>query len=217
MKNYWDFDHRERALMEQEQVEQLLDLELMSKGVLKPKPPEYLPELKPALSTGDYYRVTFAGGRFGEESLNVVFTDLEDAEAFINLMPLAVYQDYTIAMSTVQPARDMKIEPVSYATAASAEEVRAKLEKVRANAEQNKKLKEEYEKAVVAAREAVQDVWDDWHEMSQREAQFQRVLTTFREYRDMCTGDGALALEFLAKTFSQEAIDEAREWLGEDW
>lgn len=218
MKGYWEFEDRTRACMTQDHVEGLLDHELMSKGVLKPKPPEYLPEDKPGLSKGDYYRVTFAGARYyGEESLNVAFTNLEDAEAFINLMPMAICHDYTIDMATVQPARDMKIEPVSFVGSANAEEARAELEKVRANKEQNKKLKDEYDKAVNAARDAVKDVWDDWHEMRQREARFQRVLETFDEYRVMCEENTALALEFLAKAFSQETIDEAREWLAEEW
>ena len=74
MKTYWDYTERERSEMTEDQVTALLDVELMSKGVLKVVAP-ILNKIEPVdLPTETKYE---AGG--------ILFVTVEQAQAFLAL------------------------------------------------------------------------------------------------------------------------------------
>jgi len=207
---YWDLSEKERAALTSEEVERYGDVELMSKGVLKV--PEFLLELEPpapALQKTLYYRVA--------QFSDVLFTKLDDAERFRELLPLKVGHkwignSYDNRVDYVEPTPTLAIDTIE---ACSADEVRnhqAALEKAGAAREANRKKRQEYDAAVKAQNDALSGLWEDWHRCRALGAEMQRIVDTFERYKAMTKGDEVIAARFLNKAFTCEQIDQAKAW-----
>lgn len=204
MKTYWDYTEKERSEMTEEFVNTLLDAELMTKGVLKVDPPKLrevpaMPEMNHVI----WY-----------EASGILFETAELAAAFLALKPHRESYCY-------EAGYDHK-----YAQVCEGEITTKKLyqhqdilNKAKTLA-QIKEAKNANDKATGAFREASKavdkvlgGVWEDWHNQQDTARHHKKVLSTLEDYRKTAQGDEKIALQFLRKVFTLEAINEAFTWL----
>lgn len=217
MQRYWDFDESERASLTSEQVESLLNVELMEKGVLKPVPPTLESEQLPELPKRQYFEVFRQGRYSGKDSCGVVFDTIEQAQAFIALKPLKIDSDYQIGSDIyfVRPMLDLSIQPNDLPTEQDALARKPQLSRVTKAREENNKARDAHEKAMKECRAAGGDVWEDWYRCRKQQGECQRLLDVFEDYK-RTAGDDATALRFLRKVYSDLEISKAHEWFGRE-
>jgi hypothetical protein len=78
----------------------------------------------------------------------------------------------------------------------------------------NDQARAAYEKAVKAQDAALEGMWADWHEQTEKERDATALVTLLVEYETRCKGDLAMALQFLELLKTRSEIVEAHEWLG---
>jgi len=212
--NYWDIDPRARALMTREQVESHLDYELASRGVLKAVEPVLLPIQPVEIPTATYYKVQADG------YVDLcVFKTAEQAHAFVALEPMGMDYSYE-AGPRVRHAKvynSLSVESVPLATQADYTNALSILRENKAASDANEKAQKTFEEDCRAMDNATSEVWSDWQDQQGLERQYQRVLATWKDYLKLTGGDTGIALNFMFKVFTAQAIHDAREWLGEDW
>lgn len=211
MNRYWDLTREEKAQLGEDDVKALCRVEIMEKGVVDPKPPELLSEEAPTPKTKTVFDVlrksdySYQDG----ESLGFVFETIEQAQTVVDFEPLRVFNDYSTKTRYVKPCHELRVQPREIAEEADVERLRVDLEKAAANKAANEKAKDEYQKQVKAVRDATSGIWEDWHEARGRELELKKIRDTYREYRELCGGDEALARTFLLKAYPREDCAEA--------
>lgn len=214
MDRYWDRSEWECAGLIREQVEALLTVELMEKGVVRVEQPELEPveEVKPATVT--IYGIS-CGGRYGSpDVLDFGFETIDLADAFTKLKPLKIEKDYGTNVVMSEPMRDLAVVPRDLPTVAEAATLKSRLDKAAAAKKANKERMDAYNAAVKAVTEATSGVWDDWQECRAKDRKYMKIKTTMAEYVGICGGNTETALAFLEKAFSAEEIAEATNWFG---
>lgn len=214
MQTYWDFTEQERAEMTREQVQNLLDAELMTKGVLKVVAPKL--EEVPSVSvpqTQTFYRIEHKDSRYSYSSdlSTFAFSKSETAARFLNEMPQKVHTHGEITF--VEPLENLRIVPVQCLTHADYIKIKAELDAADAVRRRNATLENEYHKASKKMNEVLQGVWDDWANCRETRDQHRALLNTFEEYVRIA-GDEAIAVTFLRKAYKDNQIAEAYKWFG---
>lgn len=215
MKEYWEYTEQERARMTDEQVISLLDVELMTKGVLKPTPPT-LKEI-PANPIGE--RVKYFGiaakGKYGQnEHLGVCFDSLEAAEKFIALKRIVRDYEYEVG-SDYKYAKMIDsavIEPEQLYTLDQINGVRSVLKQRKALTEENEKALREFNEASAKSEKITDGVWKDYYQLHAEMERLQGVITTYKDYLKLTSGDESLAVKFLGKAHSAPTIFAAMDW-----
>lgn len=204
MKRYWDYDEKERAELTEEQVRELLDYELMEKGVLKvpalsievPRPVD-IPTRKVFTIQVDAYT-----------KLGVAFDTIEAAQSFLALKPMMRVESY---------AEKAHCKPLDKATVAiedlpSESDVATRRQALRENQKieaRNVEAKHEHDAALMEIDEATSGIWADWRSCLAAKAKREKVSATFGEYKRLTDGNEGLARTFLAKVFSSSEIADA--------
>jgi hypothetical protein len=216
MLRYWDHSERERAALTAEQVEALMTVELMEKGVTKVEPPTLEAVDDVALPSDQFFQVLREGPYSSDTAFDCLFDTLEQAQAFIDLTPRFRNHDYSIGRKYdfAKVATGLKIGTVKMCREQDVVNVKARLEKAAATKSANEKSQREYNDAIREVTKATQGVWEDWRNMRNTEAVNQRVIDTYREYVKTCDGNEKMAMTFLGKAFSEGKIVDAFEWFG---
>lgn len=208
---YWDLEPKARAALSESDVQRYLDAELMLKGVLKVEPLQLDKEpAEPHLPTRTFYKL---------QGFDAVFDDSEKATQFAALLPVSsnyrYMSGYSDSIKYVEPldTNDLQVVPIQLADADAVTAAKAELERCSAVKSANAALRVEYEKAIKLQNEALQGLWQDWHERRREAARHEKVVDTYSSYVQTA-GDHDIAAKFLLKVFSAEQIKEASEWTG---
>lgn len=215
MKTYWDYSDKERSELTSEQVTALLDVELMTAGVLKPVAPvlEEVPS-NPVGPRQKFYGIE-AVGKYGSSAhIGIVFSTIEDAEKFIALSPCIREYDYEVGTEFTYVTRlsDAKIAVEDLYSITQINEFRSALKRRKSASESNTKISSQFKAASEKADKITQGVWDDWHQHRSFSDEMHRVVSTFKEYLSLTKGDPNLALTFLEKALTRDTVNQAREW-----
>lgn len=212
MKRYWDLTEKQRSELTAEQVQALLTVELMERGVVKVDAPILRSVDKLKLAMTRFYTVSC---KDTYHSFDAVFDTVEKANAFIALQPSEMEYDYSCGGSEytfVKACGSYQITPVDLCSQQDVMNLKGTLSKIKADKEANDREIAEYNKAVKAVDEATRGLWDDWHACLNKANRNRKVTNVFEDYVKTCEGDSSLASRFLAKVYSQEQIAEAFTW-----
>ena len=207
MDIYWDLTEKERAALTEEQVRGYLAVELMSKGLTTPQPPEYedVPEVE--METTTYYQIVADNAEFSP-----LFESADDASSIIALFKLTRNSGYGSGNTPhAKPVDDVTVKPVDLPSADQVEAHKALLKEAHAKKKANDRRRREYDNAVRETSGATEEVWKDWRNCHQQEADHQAVVDTLREYTDLA-GDQTMAMKFLRRAYREHQIMDAFEW-----
>jgi len=198
MKTYWEYSDTERMLLSKEEIQSLIDIELMTKGIIKVNPPTFK-EIK-ELTQFDkltYYKVE-----------GIIFNTIEQAHAFLKLCPMKEGYDYygagydykfaelidmTIRNESLFKEKDIKINSLIFKENKAAKEY-------------NEAEKKRYEKELSVMDDATHPVWDDWMEKQNIKYKCHRINETYQDYLKMTEGNEQMAYAFLSKIYSESEI-----------
>lgn len=214
MNRYWDIEEKDRAELTEEQVKSFLDVELMEKGLVKLKSPVRQPLATIELPKVKVACVKYASDKYGApQTLEVGFQTMEEAQAFLDLKPMMISDDWETKTKWAAPIRDASIftEELTEHHVVLSAIVALKSNKAKDDA--NQKAEREYTEATKKIDEATKDVWADWQELRAKARDHQKVLDTKTEYEKLA-GDAETALKFLLKAYPQPTIEEACAWRG---
>ncbi len=210
MIRYWDHSEKERAALTEDQIKAMLTVEMMEKGVLNPGPSPELSTPKQAdLPKTTFYRPT-CESYYGKP--NVLFTTMEDAQAFVALKPRAWQRDYQADTDYAIGAKTLSVEVIELPEEDVITTRREELRRIHAENEANKKKIEAHAEAVKKADKVTDGVWDDWHECKGKGREYGRVIATFNSYASLADGNEATARKFLAKAYPEQTIVDAFAW-----
>ncbi len=203
MERYWDQTEEERAALTTEEVEDLLKVELMERGVLRPKPPVMEPVEEVNVTKATVFVVKHKA--YGQ-SLGIAFETADAAHAFLALCPLYIESDYSTKTSYTNSLEAPSVASEQIAREGDVQELREQLKEVAARKDRNEKRQRDYEKAIETVSKETALVWADWYACKERAAHLQRVRETLDEYTRMTGGNAEIARSFLAKVFEADDI-----------
>lgn len=211
MNRYWDLSERERSELDSEQVEAMLAVEMMEKGVTKVEMPELLPVEFPEIPK----RVVWTIKQNSYSRSDVAYDTADEAAAALK-GALWLRNQYVDGTSLYSIEREpLTVEAFEVSEAADVMAAKSQTDKASANKKANDAALKDYNDACRCAREAVEGVWDDYRDRQRDAAKYKKVIATREEYRSLCDGNEDLANTFLAKAYDNETILKAREWFGE--
>lgn len=218
MNRYWDLSEQERSKLTAEQLDAMLVVELMEKGVLKVEKPDVEPVEEIKLGKTVYFEIQ-RRGEYGMTGTALLFTDAVKAQTFIELQPLWEDSRYEYGHDRkfAMPGRELTIKSVELPTELEVVNMAGILSKNKAAEEANKTKLAEYTKAVKAVEDATEGVLDDWQTCRAKARDAAKVKDTLVEYLGLCDGNQATALTFLARAFDEDRIAEAKAWFGSEW
>ena len=208
MNRYWDLTEKQRSELTEEQVEAMLDVEKMEKGVFDPEPPELLP-----IEECPEPDVLMYGPKHGYGAPDLVFANAEDAAKF-SVGACKIENEYMSGSTfkVVSDAGDMEIEAVKLYSRSAFQKYRALIEKNASAKKHNEAEQDKFNKAKKKLNEAVSGVWTDYRECLSLSRDCKKVIDTFNEYTRICDGDTEKAFVFLGKAFDEDEIRTAFEW-----
>lgn len=209
LKEYWDYSPAERAAMPEERVDDLLSIELMAKGVVRPEPPhlEVIEHIEVA-------RVTMYGIKYdNHHDLGVLFATADDASKCLALLPRRIENDW---QSDIKIAQQFvgTIEPVEIFSEADLVMKKRALVRNKERKAANEKAQNEFNKANQIVTKACDKIWSDWRQQRSTLKNMERIRDVAKQYMDTA-GDVAIAMRFLLKAYTREQITESMEWA--DW
>lgn len=218
MKRYWDFSEQERAEMTRENVESLLKFELMEAGVeaVAAVELEEIPEVTVTKKT--MWRVGHDGRYSSKGNFDCLFDTQEQATAFTKLNPSWSDYDWEVGNNYTYSVKStgLCIESVEVCDHASVLTVTPQLKNIAAIKKRNEQATSEFNEKAKKVESVCDGVWDDWFECGNKKADALRLRSNYNEYLGMCDGNAETAMKFLRKTFTDERVDRAIEWLGDD-
>lgn len=212
MKRYWDLSEKQRASLTADEVDALLAIELMERGVLRvaPPTPEPVPEVPPP--TREVWQVVISQWN----RLPVVFDTADQAFAFLKLSPMEIRSVYLGAGSVENADPVPMTASVAKTTVYSADEVakyRSVLTLAAGARDRNESAERAYQEALEKEQKETATLRDDWRECQRKALDVDKVLATFDEYKRLA-GNAWTASTFLAKAFVRGAIARAEQWSG---
>lgn len=211
MNRYWDLSPKEQSELASEQVEALLTVEMMEKGVVKPEEPTYLPvEELPEPDIVLYApKAAYSSPNFGYRTPEQAARLMADA--------VCISTDYISGTSvSVIGDREVEIAEVRVYSKGLLAENRILIEKNAAAKKQNDAAEAEYKNQQRKATEATSGVWDDYYSRLAEARSNKKIIDTFNEYVHTCSGDRELAYKFLLKAYSRSDVNDAFDWFGVD-
>jgi hypothetical protein len=161
VKTYWDFTEQERAEMTAETVTALLDVELMEKGVRKPKPPELKLVPESPLGPRKKFYTLSGNGKYGTDvTFDLAFPTIEQAQKFMELSPVNRDYDYEVGTEFhyAKPVGEMSIGVEELYTIDQVNEFRSALKNRKAAMEHNQKAQSAYNEAASKSEKVTQGV-----------------------------------------------------------
>lgn len=218
MNRYWDLSEQERANLTHEQVESMITVELMEKGVVKVDRPDLqdLPDVDVGKKVA--YKVGYDGKYSGKDYFDCVFETPEAAQAFMALLPAKANYDYNIGSQWryFHPVSGLCVERHELCDHTSVLNVKSLLERREAIKKANAAAMSDYNIASKAVDVALSGMWEDYHDCKDTKRRCDMVLETFREYVGICDGDKQKAMVFLSKAYNPGQLEEARKWHSDD-
>lgn len=214
MKSYKEHTPLERANMSYEEVEGLLKIELMEAGIVEMEEPEAPPEpeeFEPVIQEKVYQPSVNIDYPY---ALSFGFLDEEDARAFSEMKILLLDQDYSTRLVTAKKPKGSTA--IGLVGTVSKDELTRARKADKEDSEAEKAYKNElaaYEEYKNRRDEVLQPVWEDWREMGRRKARSQRIVDVYEDYLKTCDGDAKLAVKFLRKAYSDQAVIDAYDFL----
>lgn len=205
MNTYWFLEGRKRATLTEQEVADYCDIALMTLGIRKPAEPEILDETPVELEGESMYGITYAG-TYADESLDVLFPTIEDAEAFLKSGARVRISEYGTA-EYQKPLHGAKVQPVELPTEATRVAHKAELDRVAANRRTNETAKREYREAMDKCEEATKGIWIDYRDRQRMEARIVEVSETWDAYLKMSGDNPTSARSFLENTYPPEYWD----------
>lgn len=218
MNRYWDLAETDRAALTRDEVNAFLTVELMKKGVARVSPVELKTVPEVIVDRKKMYKVGFDGRYSGKEYFDCLFSTVEQAQSFIDLMPQHEGSDYSIGSEWKwsQPVTGYAIEPTELSDHASVLTVKSQLEKREQIKKKNDAAVSAHNAAAKKVSEATKGVWEDWYELGEKKNKATRVIETYAEYTTLCAGNESQAYAFLQKAYDNDEIREAFEWFGKE-
>ena len=203
MKTYWDFSEKERSEMTEQQVQDLMDLHLMEKGVLKVLAPKLIP-LDPDPDLKKLVQFEVEG---------ILFDTAEKAQAFLDLGPKKESYDYSAGYDYKYPKpMEGRIEKVSCVDHQSLMDHALVLKKNNVSKKSNENLLEKYHEAQKKVEDCTCEVWSDYREQQEKNRRYAKTIETWNEYLKLTGGDEELAKTFLLKAIEKEEVEQAFAW-----
>lgn len=210
MNRYWDLSERERAELTSEMVDSMLSVELMERGVTRVDPPVLLPVEVPSVPRRRLYAIK----RNSYSMSDVAYESAELAAKAVE-SGLWLSHEYIGDESIWTVSREtLSIDCIEVADVGDMARVKSENDKAKANKKANDAALKDYKAGLQAVEEACEGVWEDWRECRAKQASYQRIIDTLKEYTAICEGDERKAGVFLAKAFKSPDIAAAREWFG---
>lgn len=201
MKTYWDHSEKERAKLTEDEVRNLLDVELMTKGVKKINAPILKLIQKVSIASEIWFEV---GG--------ISFKEAETAQKFIALDPRKATYDYGCGYEYQYAEQiEQKIEQKKLYSHQELLNLTTVLKQNKQAKDENDRLLADYDKAYKEQNLILDEVWTDYWKCKDRAYELEKILETNDEYLKMTDNDKELALAFLKKIYSEEDIKEAFE------
>lgn len=211
MDRYWDLSETDRASLTDEEYNDLLAVELMERGVLRPKcelldapPPE--PELEKCSGYVIQYRDRRWGGR---SELPIMFERATHAQEFIKLLPNEVYHDSDSGLDVSGPFDEMRVIGKECVSQSAAETHRTVLRDRRRISEANERLLSKYREAERAVDKETEAMRADRARCIASAQRLDRVRETMAEYVKLTNGDHEMARTFLCKVYPVDIVREA--------
>ncbi len=201
MKTYWDYNEKERAKLTEEEIRELLDVELMTKGVKKITVPVLKPIQEVSVASEIWFEVN---GTF--------FKDAETAQKFLTLDPRKSTYDYACGYDYHYACPiEQKIEQKTLYSQQGLLNFATILKQNKQAKEENQELTSDYEKNIKEQNKVLDCVWEDWYGCRDRACELKKIVDTKVEYLRMADNNEDIAMEFLKKIYSEEDIKEALE------
>lgn len=203
MKTYWDFSEKERSEMTEEQVQDLMDLHLMEKGVLKVLAPKLVAlEPEPELKKVTLFEVE-----------GILFDTAEKAQAFLDLNPKKESYDYSVGYDFKYPNPiDQGIKKTICVDHQSLLDHAVVLKKNNASKKSNDNLLERYREANKKVEACTGEVWEDYREQQEKARRYSKTMETWNEYLKLTEGNEELAKTFLLKAIEKDEVEQAFAW-----
>lgn len=199
---YWDLSGPERAALKEADVARFCDIELMTKGVLRPPELKLLPEEAVEMDLLTVYGIE-VDGEYSKQKLDLAFEDASSAQDFLEQAPYRLVHDYHCG-DYVRPITGASVVSMRVATEATRTAHKAELDRVAANKAANEKARRDYRDGVRKTDEALAQLWADYREQQQLAARVAEVRRTWETYKALANGDESVARQFLSKAFPLE-------------
>ena len=212
MKTYWDHTEKERSEMTKKEVELLLDLQLMEKGVLKVKPPiiEPVPE-QPKLKQVQVFQI-----KEGYSATGIAFDSAERAQMFADLNPMKIDYDYAMGSQyqRAEPYKEISIMPIQVCDRAALTEAASLIKQIKAIEDANEKAYNTFSKDNEAVESCLAEVWSDYYQCQDTARQHAKVIETWNEYLKLAGNDEKVASGFLLKAIPVKQVLDSSKWTG---
>lgn len=215
MSNYWEYTEAERSLLTEAQVQNCVDYELMTQGVVRPAPPLVREVVRPELPKREVFQIVQETNYGSVQATGLAFATADQTEKFFALSPLWIGSEYLSpgTVSFVGPLNNGAAQPVKVARHDDVLIAREALVKAAEAEAANRKDREEFEKASKVVSAAAESLWSDWHDQMARRRGYERIKSVLADY-EKTAGNSETAMRFLEKAFSAEDIAAAKEWVG---
>jgi hypothetical protein len=218
VREYWDLSERERADVTKDQVEAFAKVELMTKGVTEPVPPELEDVEVIELPHVTYYGIT-SRGEYQDTALPMHFKTTADAAACIETLTGKAYykkNDYSIKRDYAGQMEDFKIITIQMNDVKDINVHKESLTKAQEAKNRNKSVQDKFNTECREKREALGKLWADWYRVREAHEDYLKMQATLGEYAELCGGDRQTALRFLIKAHEREIVRDMLDWLGLD-
>ena len=177
MNRYWDMTKRERAELTHEQIEALLTVELMEKGVVKIDPPNLIP----VIPIPEPDMVLYAP-KAGYGTPDYGYRTADEAARMLN-GAVTISSDY-IGGKSIKTAKteDLEIAEVKVYSKELLTTHRVAIEKNNAAELENSKAKKLWEEADKKVSDATKSLWSDYYECQSLATRMCKVRDTYKEY-----------------------------------
>jgi hypothetical protein len=203
---YWDLSDDEKEVLTREGLEAFFAVERMEKGVLLPEPLLIQSEEVPKPPTRTMYRPS-GPGRFGSsDQYPFAFETIEEAEAFLKLNPRGLCEDWR--GSKVPYVADgvgskplISLAPTEVTTEAEHNKIATRAQEAEKASDANRKAREEYNKGMKEAQEAISSISEDFELVQSRKRTSERIRRTYAEYLKLAGDNVTTAMAFLQKAY----------------
>ena len=212
MQTYWDLTEQERANLTDDEMKYYGDIELMKAGLVRPVPPKLEDVGTVDVNTTEFYCLAYEGDYGHQNTLDLLFDTVEQANAFIALKPKKIKHDWQSGLDFAEDIAQPSIKPTKIADTRELNRVQDTAKAIKDAKGRNEKATAEYQKLANETSKALKDIDDDHWRCHDLEREYQHILDTKAEFLRLSKGDEAIAMQFLLNKYRQEDIDAAEAW-----
>lgn len=208
---FWELSDRQIAELSEEKVRTFIDIELMEQGILKMERPTFSDVDALVYDKKEFVTPVFIGEDGSTVESSVVFETREAAAEFLKLRPFVIERDWRLNCTIVKRVIDAKLDIKEQAEFSSIQKIRIELEKSAKAREENDTKMRAWREHNEKVDKASQQIWSAWFGAQRTFQHYKNIVSTFKNYVGLCSGDEDLAKTFLAKAFPPDEIEQAFE------